>query len=606
MTQKILAGRADDPSLAGELVRVKVDQVVLSRAPDRTLEIALASGLKRAAPELAVAYDGHCITTPHDEERGAAMREALGAGLLVARPGIGFAAPVHLERFASPARLAVTDDPRLAAAGGAGLFTLTLSPTQLAESLLTGSVWLRPPRSVEVLLSGRLRPFVSIRDVALELLRRGLREVVERVDRQHQAPVVLEFTGPSARLLAVPERAILCALAPRVGAAAALFTSDEKTEVYLRDQRRSKAHRGLLPDPGAPCEEVVSLDLSAVDPLAMEADGAIRSVRELADLPVTQAVLGGDTGASLRDLLSAAALLKSKRVPPKLDFLLAPPSRQSLEVLAQCGALVDLVATGARLLEPDSRILNGELYSAPANGLSLRTFEADAGFAPVEASAGRPIVVSPETLAFAVATGTVGDPRGFKRPVRITVPRALPTDDVLMLRKGKGAARPDAKPLPSPKPKIDPKAKPETRTQEAAPEAPAVAAVLTLVAKAHAGGTPGNGGGPSALVCESVDRVMWAASRASSLSPSVKAVIASHIPSAMVPVFSGLGILALTTDANDLAKLRAQTALELPHPERWNGDGIQAKAGTEQITLRWIAIGRERDWARAAPRAETG
>ena len=150
----------------------------------------------------------------------------------------------------------------------------------------------------------------------------------------------------------MPERAILAALAPQLGAAAVVFVSDEKTEVYLRDQRRSKAHRGLLPDPGAPCDDVISVDLSAVDPLVLDEDGVVRPVRELAGKPVTQVVLGGDSGASLRDLLAAAALLKSKRVPPRLDFLVAPPSRQALEVLAQSGALVDLIATGARISSP--------------------------------------------------------------------------------------------------------------------------------------------------------------------------------------------------------------------------------------------------------------
>ena len=112
-----------------------------------------------------------------------------------------------------------------------------------------------------------MRPFVCARDVALELVRRGLGEVVQRIEAQHHAPVVIEFAGPSARLLSVSERAVLCGIAPELGASAALFVSDEKTEVFLRDQRRSKAHRALVPDPGAPCDEVVSIDLGAVDPL---------------------------------------------------------------------------------------------------------------------------------------------------------------------------------------------------------------------------------------------------------------------------------------------------------------------------------------------------
>src|SRR5262249_37045610 len=247
--------------------------------------------------------------------------------------------------------------------------------------------------------------------------------------------------GPSARLLSVGERAVLCGIAPQLGAAAGLFVSDEKTEVFLRDQRRSKAHRALVPDPGAPCEEVISIDLSAVDPLLMDEAGVVRPVRDLAGKPVAQVVLGGDSGVTLRDMLAAALLLKSKRVPSRLDLLVAPPSRQVLEVLAQSGALVDLVATGARIVEPDHRVVSAAIYPPPPGGVSMRTAD------PEPRVAGTPsfVVASAETLACAVATGAVGDPRSFKRPVRVPVPRALPTDDVLILRDKKGEQTPAKK-----------------------------------------------------------------------------------------------------------------------------------------------------------------
>lgn len=582
MTQKVLAGRADDPSLEGDLVRVKVDQVVLAREPNRVLAEALQLGLKRSAVEIAVAYDTRCVTTATDR-RGAGApegvsREVLQQGVLIARPGIGFSAAVHLERFGSPARLALTDEPRFASVGGAGMLTLVASPSQLADALVSGTLWLRPPRSVQVLLSGRVRPFVCVRDVALELFRRGLGDIIRNIDHEHHAPVVIEFAGPSARLLSVPERAVLCALAPALGAAAALFVSDEKTEVYLRDQRRSKAHRGLVPDPGAPCDDVISVDLSAVDPLLMDEQGAVRAVRELNGKPVSQVVLGGDSGASLRDLLAAAALLKSKRVPPKLDFLIAPPSRQALEVLAQSGALVDLIATGARLIEPDHRLVTGELYPPPASGgVSLRTFDPEPGI-PAEQ---RFVIGSAETLAYAVASGQIGDPRSFKRPVRVTVPRSLPTDDVLILRKSKS----------KPKPEDVGKS-----TLDRPPAPPSWQDALTLaVVKAQS--EPAE---PAALVLTSLDEVRWAARRAAKLSPNLKAVIAPHIPSGTVPLFAALGILALSADEAVVEKLRDQASLGLPPPERWDGaETITLSAGSAKIDLRWLAVGAERQWTAA-------
>lgn len=591
MTQKILAGRSEDPELGGDLVRVKVDQVILAREPNRTLGEALELGIRKCAVEIGVAYDTRCVTNgePIETTPGAprrVSREFLQQGLLIARAGIGFPAAVHLERFGSPARLAVTDEPRLASVGGAGMLTLTTSPAQLAEALVYGAIAVRPPRSVQVLLSGRVRPFVCVRDVALELVRRGLADIIAKIDRELRVPVVIEFAGPSARLLSVPDRAVLCALAPQLGASAAVFVSDEKTEVYLRDQRRSKAHRSLFPDPGAPCEDVISVDLSAVDPLIMDGEGVVRPVRELAGKNVYQVILGGDSGAPLRDLLAAAALLKSKRVPPRLDLLIAPPSRQALEVLAQSGALVDLIATGARLIEPDQRLVTGELYPPPAGGVSMRTFDPEPGMPPDR----RFVVASAETLAFAVASGQVGDPRSFKRPVRVTVPRALPTDDVLIVRRGKG------------------KGKSEGEGGKSAPNEPVLAhgwkksATLALVSDRT---EPSE---PSALILSSLEDVRWAATRAAALAQNLRAVIASHIPSGTVPIFAGSGILALTADAETVKKLRAQTSVGVSPPERWDAQAtITVMAGAQKLDLEWRAVGPEREWtaagtARPAPK----
>ncbi len=580
MTQKILAGRADDPNLGGDLVQVKVDQVVLARDPVSAMAEALELGAKKCAVELGVAYDTACITSLADAPASAAqraLREALSLGMLVARPGIGFPAAVHLERFGSPARLAVTDEPRLAAVGGAGMLSLVVPPAQLAEALLTGSISVRPPRSVQVLLSGRVRPFVCVRDVGLELIRRGLGDTIRRIDQEHRAPVVVEFAGPSARLLSVAERAVLAALAPILGASAAVFVSDEKTEVYLRDQRRSKAHRSLLPDPGAPCDDVVSVDLSAVDPLVLDEDGVVRQVREIAGKPVTQVILGGDSGASLRDLLAAAALLKSKRVPPKLDLLLAPPSRQALEVLAQSGALVDLIATGARLLEPDARLITGELYPPSGGGVSLRTFDPEPG----ASSALKAVVASAETLAYAVATGSVGDPRSFKRPVRVTVPRTLPTDDVLIVRKAKG------------KSKESDGAKAVALDRSLASQWKA-ATVLKVVSERKAPAEP------SALLLESLDDLRWLVRRAPELCANVRAVVAPHIPSGTVSLLAGLGILTLSASAEVMGLIRSQGKLSVPDPREWNGSPtIQLAAGSTELQATWLAVGAERDWTAA-------
>lgn len=573
MPQKILAGRAADPALRGDLVQVKVDQVILTRAPARAYTEAVAVGLKKSPLEVAIAYDGTCITdaawnaSAAQGHHGAVVPEMVAAGIQIAKAGIGFPAPVHLERFGSPARLALTDDPRLAPLGGVGMLVLVVSPGQLGQALAQGSVWLRPPRSVQVLLSGFTRPFVCARDVALELLRRGIRDVVRRIEEQHQAPVVLEFSGASAKLLNVGERAVLASVAPMLGASAGIFLSDEKTETFLRDQRRSKAHRTLFADQGAPCDDAVTLDLGTVDPLLIDENGVVRPVRDLQGKPVHQAILGGDSGTTLRDLLAAAALLKSKRVPPKLDFLFAPPSRQALEVLAQDGSLADLVATGARVVEPDRRVATGEMYPVGPGRSSIRTFDPEP-LAPGFVSA------SAETLAYAVATGTIGDPRAFKRPVRVTIPRVLPTDDVLVTRERKAEAAPKRdKPLAAPAPI-------GWKGAETVP--------LSL-------GLPADGAGPVAVLVRNGDEARGVAGRLAALGDRLRVVVGAGIPSGVSSALAGAGVAVFATDVAGVDALKTQPTLAVPAPASW-GEGFAVTAGKGKVQLKWTAIGPERQW----------
>jgi aconitate hydratase len=605
MAQKILSARSGDPTLAEDLVGAAVDQVVLARSPMRALAAAMAAGLKKPSAEVAIAYDTRCFTGNDgaNESTRAASAEMLAHGILVARAGVGFPGPVHLERFASPARLCVTDDPRLASVGGIGMLSLVVPTASLAQALAQGTVLVRPPVSVQVLLGGRLRPFVCARDVALELLRRGLGDVVRKVEELRGAPVVLEFAGPSARLLSVGERSVMAALAPQVGAAAALFVSDERTEVFLRDQRRSKAHRALAPDPGAPCEEVVNVDLGAVDPLVLDEQGQVRAVRDLAGQPVTQALLGGDGGATLRDLFAAATLLKSKRVPPRMDFLVAMPSRQMLEVLAASGTLTDLIATGARLVEPDVRVLSGELYASSGAGVAMRTCDPE----PHLAGRASPIVASAETLAYAVATGEVGDPRAFKRPVRVTVPRALPTDDVLIARK---AFR--GEPSSSRGVRRDGAIHPGHLWRAAQTLALVEGAALAESEKASMspGGRPQgahgpdapNGGSRVAVVCVTLDEVRDLAARAVEIAPAVGAVLAPYIPSALVALLSAAGIAAIRLDAGSAKGLKGQRTIALPAPSQWPERAAASIAvGPTKLPLTWLARGPERAWATGGP-----
>jgi aconitate hydratase len=272
-------------------------------------------------------------------------------------------------------------------------------------------------------------------------------------------------------------------------------------------------------------------------------------------------------------MLAAAMLLKSKRVPPRLDLIVAPPSRQVLEVLGQSGALVDLIATGARIIEPDRRVLTGELYPVPQGQISLRTSDAE----PRTAGCNTFVVASAETLAYAVATGNVGDPRSFKRPVRVTVPRALPTDDVLIMRESR------VEPVGTKRP-------PPTVTTPPLPLRNGC--TLELVA-----GLPAPGDTPTAdhaLLLGSIDEVRRAAMRASG-DGSLRTVVAPFIPSGLVAMFSGAGVLALSADAATLRSLKGQKTIAVP-PIGPDMSQIPVTAGKTRFMLSWLAIGIERTW----------
>lgn len=606
MAQKILASRSDESAPQTDLIKAKVDQVVLTRSPSRVLAEAFALGLKKTQIEAAVIYDGRCVTStyPRPEEAEPVLDDPsfdpTAQSLTLARAGIGVPPAVHLERFAAPGRLMLTDDPKLATVGGTGMLTLIAPSSQLAKALVDGYAMIRAPKSLQILLSGRTRPFVCARDVVHELIRRGLEQTVREVEQRTGAPIVLEFAGPSAKLLSVAERAVLASIAPLVGAVGSLFISDEKTEAYLRDQRRSKAHRALVPDAGAPSEEVVNIDLAAVDPLVMDPTGAIRNVRDVAGKPVAQVILGGDGTATARDFLAAATLLKSKKIGPRLDFLICPPSRQILEILAKTGALTDLLATGARLIEPDKLVTQGELYPPPSTdiGAAVRTSDVE----PCAPGAGS-YVVSAETLAYTVAHSQLGDPRAFKRPVRVQIPRELPTEDQLVVRERRDAPGSTKKPPTVPVPPLS--------TPLKAAETLLVYSPGNRVANKPIGPEPRPGEiaqGPWAAVCKNSAEVRQVAARSARLVASAKlrAVFATHLPLGLVTQLAGHGIVCLKVDEAGLKAIEASKDVQIPAPATLAVAGATVTAGKAKVAVTWVAVTGERNWvtggtAAAAP-----
>jgi aconitate hydratase len=309
---------------------------------------------------------------------------------------------------------------------------------------------------------------------------------------------------------------------------------------------------------------------------------------------------------TLRDLFAAAALLKAKRVPPRLDLLLAIPSRQMLETLSAAGALTDLLAAGARLVEPDARIMEGVLYPPPralgSEGLSARTCDPEPRVPGVQPT---PFVVaSAETLSYAVATGEIGDPRSFKRPVRVTVPRALPTDDVLVVRERRAADAGVKKVGAS----SEPSAPSAPTSWKGAQTLDVVDATSFLTALASAtSATNGKGRPRVAVVCDTLDEVRTVGSRVAFDASHVGAVLAPFIPSGLVALLSGLGVAALEIDAaaaKALGEGKLAKSIGLPAPSEWSErQTTSITAGSAKLPLTWLALGVERAWAIAGTAA---
>lgn len=459
MTMKLLPclpGAAE----SGESVVVPLDQVALTAADSTRLMGDLSAFERSTKLDLVVTYDAHAVRVGDgpflDVTTQAHLRRL---GIVRGRPGIGFPAAVHLERFAAPGRVLVTDDPRMSLLGGLGVLVLVTTAEEAVQAIATGTQTWTVPRVLQVLLSGRLGTSISARDVGLELLRQGIRERVSSLTNGGRHPVVVEFTGLGLKGLSVQERALLCSMAPEFGATAALSSCDEKTETFLRDQRRSKAQRQLFPDAGCPSAEVLRLELGAVSPLIQLHDGQILELAEREYPQVPEVIIGGDVAGTLRDMLSVAQVFKSKRSHLDVDLVIVPSTRQTLEAMVADGTLSVLLSAGARLLPPDPRLLDGT-WQVPVSGqLSARSFTA-----PTPPHAPRPspwTLASVETLCQSAVTGRLQDPRLQRRTAKVTCPRELPIDDSWLF---------DRKPSVIPPPPAGPRTLPPPATAPSASE----------------------------------------------------------------------------------------------------------------------------------------
>ena len=426
LAQKIirahLAGGSMEP---GAEAALRIDQTLTQDATGTMAYLEFeAMGIDRVRTERSVAYiDHNTLQSGFENADDHRYIQSVVAkhGVWFSRPGNGICHQVHLERFGVPGKTLIGSDSHTPTAGGLGMLAFGAGGLDVAVAMGGGAYYITMPRVLRVELTGKLRPFVTAKDVSLEILR--------ILSVKGGVGCIIEWGGEGVKTLSVPERATITNMGAELGATSSIFPSDENTRAFLAAQGREADYVPLAPDEDAEYERVITIDLSALEPLIAcpHMPDRVVPVRSLKGTKVDQVCIGSCTNSSLYDMLKAAALLKGRVVAPSVSMSVSPGSRQVLTMLADCGALNDILASGARLLECACGPCIGMGFSPNSGGVSLRTFNRN-----FEGRSGtrdaKVYLVSPETAVAAALTGEITDPRDLgvaapevQLPARFTV-----------------------------------------------------------------------------------------------------------------------------------------------------------------------------------------
>lgn len=434
ITQKILAAHLISGKLgSGGEIGIKIDQTLTQDATGTMTYLQFeAIGIPRVKTEISVSYiDHNTLQTGYENADDHAFLQSCASrfGVYFSRPGNGICHQVHLERFGKPGKTLLGADSHTPTAGGLGMLAIGAGGLDVAVAMGGGEFYLTDPKVIRVWLTGQLSPWVSAKDIILEIL--------SRLSVKGGVGKILEYAGPGVSSLTVPERATITNMGAELGATSSLFPSDEQTRIFLNAQGREKDWIPLEADAGAEYHEEIHLDLSSIEPLAAlpHMPDNVAPVKSLNGIKVQQTAIGSCTNSSYRDLMTAAAILKGKTVNPEVGLVIAPGSRQVLAMLAENGALTDLLDSGARILESACGPCIGMGQSPSSGAVSLRTFNRNFEGRSGTADAGV-YLVSPEVAAASALSGYITDPRTLGDAPCITMPDQFRTDDSLIIPPG--------------------------------------------------------------------------------------------------------------------------------------------------------------------------
>ncbi len=410
----------------GSEVALRIDQTLTQDATGTMAYLEFESmGIDRVRTEKSVAYIDHNTLQSgfeNADDHQFIQSIAKKHGIYFSRPGNGICHQVHLERFGIPGKTLIGSDSHTPTGGGIGMLAFGAGGLDVAVAMGGGAYYITMPKMIKVNLTGKLRPFVTAKDVSLEILR--------ILSVKGGVGYIIEWGGEGVATLSVPERATITNMGTELGATTSIFPSDETTRAFLKAEGREGDYVPLASDPDAVYDRIIDIDLSTLKPLIAcpHMPDNVVSVDSLKGTKVNQVCIGSCTNSSLLDMLKVAALLKGKTIQPDVSLSISPGSKQVLAMLSDCGALTDILASGARLLECACGPCIGMGFSPNSGGVSLRTFnrnfEGRSGTADAKV-----YLVSPETAVAAALTGEITDPILLGEMPEIKMPDAFRIDD---------------------------------------------------------------------------------------------------------------------------------------------------------------------------------
>lgn len=431
IAQKIIAAHLVSGSMqVGEDIGLRIDQTLTQDATGTMAYLEFeAMGVPRVKTERSVAYIDHNTLQSgfeNADDHKFIQSVAKKHGIYFSKPGNGICHQLHLERFGVPGKTLIGSDSHTPTGGGIGMLAFGAGGMDVAVAMGGGEYHITMPKMMKINLTGRLSPWVSAKDVILAVL--------QKLSVKGGVGRIIEYAGEGVKTLSVPERATITNMGTELGATTSIFPSDEITKAFLEAQGRGDCWVELKSDEDAVYDEVMDLDLSALEPLAAcpHSPDAVKSVGELGPIHIDQCCIGSCTNSSYLDMMRVASILKGKTVHPDVDLTIGCGSKQVYNMLALNGALADIIAAGARVLECTCGPCIGMGQSPRSGGVSLRTFnrnfEGRSGTAD-----GQVYLVSPETAAASALAGVLTDPRTLGDYEPIALPEQFLINDNMIL-----------------------------------------------------------------------------------------------------------------------------------------------------------------------------